>query len=144
MKMPESIAHTTWICKYHVAWIPKYRKKQLFGVLRKEIAPVMKDLARQKECEILEGKLMPDHVHMLIAIPPKYSVSSVIGFIKGKTAIYIARNFRGKKRNFVGESFWAREYFVSTVGIDEDTIRNYIKNQENEDKRIDQLSLLNM
>jgi len=144
MKMPESIAHTRWICKYHVVWIPKYRKKQLFGVLRKEIAPVMKDLARQKECEILEGKLMPDHVHMLIAIPPKYSVSSVIGFIKGKTAIYIARNFRGKKRNFVGESFWARGYFVSTVGIDEDTIRNYIKNQENEDKRIDQLSLLNM
>ena len=89
MKMPESIAHTTWICKYHVVWIPKYRKKQLFGALRKEIAPVMKDLARQKECEILEGKLMPDHVHMLIAIPPKYSVSSVIGFIKGKTAIYI-------------------------------------------------------
>ena len=144
MKMPESIAHTRWICKYHVVWIPKYRKKQLFGVLRKEIAPVMKDLARQKECEILEGKLMPDHVHMLIAIPPKYSVSSVIGFIKGKTAIYIARNFRGKKRNFVGESFLARGYFVSTVGIDEDTIRNYIKNQENEDKRIDQLSLLNM
>ena len=144
MKMPESIAHTTWICKYHVVWIPKYRKKQLFGVLRKEIAPVMKDLARQKECEILEGKLMPDHVHMLIAIPPKYSVSSVIGFIKGKTAIYIARNFRGKKRNFVGESFWARGYFVSTVGIDEDTIRNYIKNQENENKRIDQLSLLNL
>lgn len=144
MKMPVSIAHTTWICKYHVVWIPKYRKKQLFGALRKEIAPVMKDLARQKECEILEGKLMPDHVHMLIAIPPKYSVSSVIGFIKGKTAIYIARNFRGKKRNFVGESFWARGYFVSTIGIDEDTIRNYIKNQENEDKRIDQLSLLNM
>jgi len=144
MKMPESIAHTTWICKYHVVWIPKYRKKQLFGALRKEIAPVMKDLARQKECEILEGKLMPDHVHMLIAIPPKYSASSVIGFIKGKTAIYIARNFRGKKRNFVGESFWARGYFVSTVGIDEDTIRNYIKNQDNEDKRIDQLSLLNM
>ena len=144
MKMPESIAHTTWICKYNVVWTPKYRKKQLFGALRKEIAPVMKDLARQKECEILEGTLMPDHVHMLIAIPPKYSVSSVIGFIKGKTAIYIARNFRGKKRNFVGESFWARGYFVSTVGIDEDTIRNYIKNQENEDKRIDQLSLLNM
>ena len=144
MKIPESIAHTTWICKYHVVWIPKYRKKQLFGALRKEIAPVMKDLARQKECEILEGKLMPDHVHMLIAIQPKYSVSSVIGFIKGKTAMYIARNFRGKKRNFVGESFWVRGYFVLTVGIDEDRIRNYIKNQENEDKRIDQLSLLNM
>ena len=144
MKTPDSIAHTTWIYKYHVVWIPKYRKKQLFGALKKEIAPVMKDLARQKECEILEGKLMPDHVHMLIAIQPKYSVSSVIGFIKGKTAIYIARNFRGKKRNFVGESFWARGYFVSTIGLDEGMIRNYIKNQEKEDKRIEQLSLLNM
>ena len=144
MKTPDSIAHTTWICKYHVVWIPKYRKKQLFGAIRTELAPVMKELARQKESEILEGALMPDHVHMLIAIPPKYAVSSVIGYIKGKSAIYIARNFRGKKRNFVGESFWARGYFVSTIGLDEGMIRNYIKNQEKEDKRIEQLSLLNM
>ena len=144
MKMPESIAHTTWICKYHVVWIPKYRKKQLFGLIRTELAPVMKELARQKESEILQGALMPDHVHMLIAIPPKYAVSSVIVYIKGKSAIYIARNFRGKKRNFVGESFWARGYFVSTIGLDEGMIRNYIKNQEKEDKRIEQLSLLNM
>ena len=144
MKTPDSIAHTTWICKYHVVWIPKYRKKQLFGLIRTELAPVMKALARQKESEILQGTLMPDHVHMLIAIPPKYAVSSVIGYIKGKSAIYIARNFRGKKRNFVGESFWARGYFVSTIGLDEGMIRNYIKNQEKEDKRIEQLSLLNM
>ena len=144
MKTPDSIAHTTWICKYHVVWIPKYRKKQLFGLIRTELAPVMKELARQKESEILQGALMPDHVHMLIAIPPKYVVSSVIGYIKGKSAIYIARNFRGKKRNFVGESFWARGYFVSTIGLDEGMIRNYIKNQEKEDKRIEQLSLLNM
>ena len=144
MKTPDSIAHTTWISKYHVVWIPKYRKKQLFGAIRTELAPVMKELARQKESEILEGALMPDHVHMLIAIPPKYAVSSVIGYIKGKSAIYIARNFRGKKRNFVGESFWARGYFVSTIGLDEGMIRNYIKNQEKEDKRIEQLSLLNM
>ena len=144
MKTPDSIAHTTWICKYHVVWIPKYRKKQLFGLIRTELAPVMKELARQKESEILQGALMPDHVHMLIAIPPKYAVSSVIGYIKGKSAIYIARNFRGKKRNFVGESFWARGYFVSTIGLDEGMIRNYIKNQEKEDKRIEQLSLLNM
>ena len=87
---------------------------------------------------------MPDHVHMLIAIPPKYAVSSVLGYINGKSAIYIARNFRGKKRNFVGESFCARGYFVSTIGLDEGMIRNYIKNQEKEDKRIEQLSLLNM
>ena len=144
MKTPDSIAHTTWICKYHVVWIPKYRKKQLFGLIRTELAPVMKELARQKESEILQGALMPDHVHMLISIPPKYAVSSVIGYIKGKSAIYIARNFRGKKRNFVGESFWARGYFVSTIGLDEGMIRNYIKNQEKEDKRIEQLSLLNM
>ena len=144
MKTPDSIAHTTWICKYHVVWIPKYRKKQLFGLIRTELAPVMKELARQKESEILQGALIPDHVHMLIAIPPKYAVSSVIGYIKGKSAIYIARNFRGKKRNFVGESFWARGYFVSTIGLDEGMIRNYIKNQEKEDKRIEQLSLLNM
>ena len=144
MKTPDSIAHTTWICKYHVVWIPKYRKKQLFGLIRTELAPVMKELARQKESEILQGALMPDHVHMLIAIPPKYAVSSVIGYIKGKSAIYIARNFRGKKRNFVGESFWARGYFVSTIGLDEGMIRNYIKNQEKGDKRIEQLSLLNM
>ena len=144
MKTPDSIAHTTWICKYHVVWIPKYRKKQLFGLICTELAPVMKELARQKESEILQGALMPDHVHMLIAIPQKYAVSSVIGYIKGKSAIYIARNFRGKKRNFVGESFWARGYFVSTIGLDEGMIRNYIKNQEKEDKRIEQLSLLNM
>ena len=144
MKTPDSIAHTTWICKYHVVWIPKYRKKQLFGLIRTELAPVMKELARQKESEILQGALMPDHVHMLIAIPPKYAVSSVIGYIKGKSAIYIARNFRGKKRNFVGEFFGARGYFVSTIGLDEGMIRNYIKNQEKEDKRIEQLSLLNM
>ena len=144
MKTSDSIAHTTWICKYHVVWIPKYRKKQLFGLIRTELAPVMKELARQKESEILQGALMPDHVHMLIAIPQKYAVSSVIGYIKGKSAIYIARNFRGKKRNFVGESFWARGYFVSTIGLDEGMIRNDIKNQEKEDKQIEQLSLLNM
>ena len=144
MKTPDSIAHTTWICKYHVVWIPKYRKKQLFGLIRTELAPVMKELARQNESEIIQGALMPDHVHMLIAIPPKYAVSSVIGYIKGKSAIYIERNFRGKKINFVVESFWARGYFVSTIGLDEGMIRNYIKNQEKEDKRIEQLSLLNM
>ena len=143
MKTPDSIAHTTWICKYHVVWIPKYRKKQLFGLIRTELAPVMKELSRQKESEILQGALMPDHVHMLIAIPQKYAVSSVIGYIKGKSAIYIARNFRVKKRNFVGESFWARGYFVSTIGLDEGMIRNYIKNQEKEDKRT-QLSELNV
>ena len=143
MDESSSLSHTKWECKYHVVWIPKYRKKRLFYVLRQEIGPVLRELARQKESEIIEGHLMEDHVHMLISIPPKYSVSSVIGYIKGKSAIYIARNFQGRKRNFVGESFWARGFYVSTVGRDEKTIREYVKNQEKEDQRIDQFSLLN-
>ena len=102
---------------------------------------MLKDLASQKECKILEGYLMPDHVHILISIPPKYSVSQVVGFIKGKSAISVARNYAGRRKNFTGQKFWARGYYVSTVGRDEETIRKYIKDQEEEDKRIDQLDL---
>jgi putative transposase len=139
---PQSLAHTKWECKYHVVWIPKYRKKKLFGELRKELGPVLRELARHKESEILEGRFLIDHVHMLIAIPPKYAVSQVVGYIKGKSAIHIARSYGGRQRNFSGEHFWARGYFVSTVGIDEDVIRQYIRQQEDEDRRIDQLRLL--
>jgi putative transposase len=139
---PQSLAHTKWECKYHVVWIPKYRKKKLFGELRKELGPVLRELARHKESEILEGRFLIDHVHMLIAIPPKYAVSQVVGYIKGKSAIHIARSYGGRQRNFTGEHFWARGYFVSTVGIDEDVIRQYIRQQEDEDRRIDQLRLL--
>jgi putative transposase len=123
-------------------WIPKYRKKKLYGELRKGLGPVLRELAQQKQCEILEGKLMIDHVHMLIAIPPKYAVSQVIGYIKGKSAIHIARNYGGRQRNFTGEHFWARGYYVSTVGIDEAVIRQYISQQEAEDRRLEQLRLL--
>jgi putative transposase len=123
-------------------WIPKYRKKSLFVGLRKELGVVFHTLAAQKECKILEGHLRQDHVHMLLSIPPKLAVSSVVGFIKGKSAIYIARNFSGKRRNFVGESFWARGYYVSTVGLDEGVVRGYIKHQEKEDQRLEQLQLL--
>jgi putative transposase len=139
---PQSLAHTKWECKYHVVWIPKYRKKKLFGELRKELGSVLRELARHKESEILEGRFMLDHVHMLIAIPPKYAVAQVVGYIKGKSAIHIARNYGGRQKNFTGEHFWARGYFVSTVGIDEDVIRQYIRQQEDEDRRIDQLRLL--
>src|ERR1700733_9851031 len=137
----ESLQHTVWECKYHVVFIPKYRKKTLFGAIRTEIGGVFRDLARQKECRVEEGHTMPDHVHMLLSIPPKYSVAQVMGYIKGKSAIHIARTYGGKKRNFVGESFWARGYSVSTVGRDEEKIREYIRNQEKEDIRIDQLKL---
>ena len=137
----ERLNHSVWECKYHVVFIPKYRRKALFGAIKKELGVIFKDLARQKESTIEEGHVMPDHVHMLISIPPKYSVASVIGFIKGKSAIQIARRFRGKERNFTGEHFWARGYFVSTVGRDEVRVREYIKNQEKEDVRHEQLQL---
>ena len=142
MDEKENLSHTKWECKYHVIWIPKYRKKNFFVGLRKDLGAVFHALAEQKECKVLEGHLQPDHVHMLLSIPPKLSVSSVVGFIKEKSAIYIARNFSGRRRNFVGESFWARGFYVSTVGLDEEIIRNYIKNQEKEDQRLDQLTLI--
>jgi len=139
----ESLSHTKWECKYHIVYIPKYRKKALYGALRQQLGEVLKQLAMQRERRIEEGHLMREHVHMLVSIPPKYSVSQVVGYMKGKSAIHIARTFMGKPRNFTGESFWARGYFVSTVGRDEKEIREYIKKQEQEDQRIDQLTLFN-
>ena len=141
MNNVQSLSHTAWECKYHVVWIPKYRKKKLYGKLREHLGALIKDLAKQKESMVLEGHLMADHVHMLISIPPKYAVSQVIGFIKGKSAIHIARTYVGQRKNFTGQNFWARGYFVSTVGMDEDAIREYIKKQEKEDQRIDQLDI---
>ena len=113
----QSLSHSKWNCKYHVVFVPKRRRKALFGKIRKELGPIFHELARQKECRIIEGRLMPDHVHMCIEVPPKHSVASVIGFIKGKSAIAIARQFGGRERNFSGEHFWARGYAVSTVGF---------------------------
>jgi putative transposase len=137
-----SLNHTKWECKYHVVFIPKCRRKTLFGQLRRDLGPLFRTLTEQKESRIEEGHLMPDHVHMMISIPPKYSVAQVIGYIKGKSAIHIARTFMDRKRNFVGQHFWARGYFVSTVGRDEAVVRQYIKHQEAEDRRIEQLRLL--
>lgn len=138
----QSLNHSTWVCNYHVVWIPKYRKKKIFKGIRADLGEVLHKLAEQRESKILEGHLLADHVHMLISIPPKYSVSSVIGYIKEKSALYIARQYNGRRRNFGGEKFWARGFYVSTVGLDEATIREYIRTQEEEDKRIDQLSLV--
>jgi len=135
------LKHTTWECKYHLVWIPKYRKKIIYGQLRKYLGEILKELALQKESKIIEGHLMGDHVHVLIAIPPKYSVSQVVGYIKGKSAIHIARTYAGRKHNFVGQSFWARGYFVSTVGRNEEIVKEYIKKQEATDRKIDQLEL---
>ena len=137
----ESLSHTKWECKYHVVFIPKYRKKILYKGLRHHLGEIFRKLAEQKESRVLEGHLQPDHVHMLISIPPKYSVSQVIGYIKGKSAIHIAREYGERKRNFVGQHFWARGYWVSTVGRDEAVVREYIQKQEHEDKRLEQLKL---
>jgi putative transposase len=141
MDKEESLSHTRWECKYHVVFIPKMRRKTLYGQVRKHLGEVLRRLAAQKESRIEEGHLMPDHVHMMIAIPPKYAVSHVVGYIKGKSAIHLARVYGENRRNFVGQHFWARGYFVSTVGRDEAVIRRYIREQEEEDKRLDQLSL---
>lgn len=138
----QSLSHSKWECKYHVVFIPKRRRKTLYGQLRKHLGEVLRELARRKECTIEEGHLMSDHVHMMISIPPKYAVSEVIGYIKGKSAIHLARVYGERKRNFVGQHFWARGYFVSTVGRDEETIRKYIRHQEHEDERLEQMNLL--
>ena len=137
----ESLRHTKWECKYHVVFIPKCRRKVLYEQLRQHLGEVLRKLAGQQESRIEEGHLMLDHVHMLISIPPKYSVSQVVGYIKGKSAIYLARVYGERKRSFVGQHFWARGYFVSTVGRDETVIREYIRNQEQEDARLDQMNL---
>ena len=137
----ETLKHTTWECKYHVVFIPKCRRKSLYVQLRRDMGPVFRDLAEQKECKVEEGHLMPDHVHMLLSVPPKYSVSSVMGFMKGKSAIHIARVYAGRRRNFVGQHFWARGYWVSTVGKNEAAVRRYIQEQEKEDRRLEQLEM---
>jgi len=133
--------HSTWECKYHVVFTPKYRKKVLFGKIKQQLGKVFHDLARRKECRIEEGHLMADHVHMLISIPPKYSVAEIIGYMKGKSSIWVAQNVERKMRNFLGHKFWARGYFVTTVGRDEEVIRLYIQNQELADKQLDQLEM---
>ena len=141
MDEQQSLNHSKWECKYHVVFIPKCRRKTLYAQLCRHLGEVFRRLAEQKECTIEEGHLMPDHVHMMISIPPKYAVSQMIGFIKGKSAIHFARVYGEARWNFVGQSFWARGYFVSTVGRDEEVIRNYIRNQEEEDQRLDQMNL---
>ena len=141
MEMQESLKHTVWDCKYHVVWIPKYRRKVVYNDLWRELGEVFRELAKQKESTVEEGHLQADHLHMLISIPPKYSVAQVVGFMKGKSAIHIARTFMNRRKNFMGENFWARGYYVSTAGKDEEVVRRYIIQQEAADRRVDQLQL---
>jgi len=139
MRDHKSLSHTRWDCKYHIVFIPKKRKKLIYGGIRKQLGEILHELAKRKGVVIEEGHLMADHVHMCISIPPKYAVSNVVGYLKGKSAIFIARKFKGRQRNFTGEHFWARGYFVSTVGLDEELVIEYIRNQEKADEQRDQL-----
>ncbi len=129
----DSLSHTRRECKYHVVFIPKYMKKTILHNLRNVLGEKFHEFALQRESRILEGHIMVNHVHMLITIPPKYNVSQVVGYIKGESAIWIARNYFGRDRNYVGQHFWARGYYVSTVGREEKVIAEYIRNQEKRD-----------
>jgi putative transposase len=137
------LSHVKWECKYHLIMVPKYRKRLIYGKLKREIGTVLRELFRQKGVEVLEGHAMADHVHVCVSIPPKLSVSEVVGFVKGKSAIQIHRRYLGRKQNFTGFHFWSRGYCVSTVGRDEQMIREYIKNQESEERR-EEAAQLNM
>ncbi|MBW1995429.1 MAG: IS200/IS605 family transposase [Deltaproteobacteria bacterium] len=128
--MKRNLSHTVWECKYHFVWVPKKRRKIIYGKLRNELGVILRRLCKFKGLEVVEGTLCIDHIHMCVAIPPKYSVASIVGYLKGKSAMIIFEKYSRLKRNFKGHSFWARGYYVSTVGLDEAKIRNYIKNQE--------------
>ncbi len=128
--MKRSLSHTVWECKYHIVWVPKKRRKIIFGKLRQELRTILKRLCEYKGVEVVEGTMCLDHLHMCLAIPPKYSVSTIVGYLKGKSAMILFEKYSRLKKNFRGHSFWARGYYVSTVGLDEAKIRKYIKNQE--------------
>ena len=125
-----SLSHSKWDCKYHIVFVPKYRKKILYGKIRSFLKSIFHELSLNKNCEILGGHMVQDHVHMIISIPPKYSVAEIVGYLKGKSAIAVARQFSGRKRNFNGEKFWARGYSVSTIGFEVEKIKSYVKHQE--------------
>jgi putative transposase len=126
----QSLSHSKWECKYHVVFVPKYRKKVLYGKIRDFLKKTFHELAHQKGCEIIGGHQVQDHVHMILSIPPKYAVSEIVGYLKGKSAIAVARQFGSRKRNFNGEKFWARGYAVSTVGYELEKVREYVRNQD--------------
>jgi putative transposase len=141
MREWQSLSHVRWYCRYHVILVPKYRKRSIFGSLRKAIGGILRQLCEQEGIELVEGHALADHVHLCLSIPPKFSVANTIGFLKGKSAIRIHREYLGRNRNFTGYHFWARGYCVSTIGLDEQTIRVYIRQQEEEEKRQEQLPL---
>ena len=142
MKEWQSQAHVKWECKYHVVIVPKYRKKAIFGKLRQEIGKMLRQLCRQKGIELLEGHALVDHVHLLLSVPPRYSIAMTVGYLKGKSAVRIHRDYGKARGTLLGRSFWSRGYCVSTVGFDEASVRRYIQEQEEREKREDQGGLM--
>ena len=141
MREWQSQSHVKWYCRYHVVIVPKYRRKSMFGATRRQIGEILRELCQRYGIELIEGHVMPDHVHMCLSIAPKYSVAGTVGKLKGKSTILLHQRF-GRSRNFIGLHFWSRGYCVSTVGLDEAVIRNYIRTQEEREKQEEQLSLL--
>ena len=137
----DSLAHTKWMCKYHIVFTPKYRRKVIYNQIRQDIKEILKELCKYKGVEIIEGHMMPDHVHMLLSIPPKYSVSSVMGYLKGKSALMIFERHANLKYKYGNRHFWCEGYYVSTVGLNEETIKKYIAEQEQRDQAVDRLSV---
>lgn len=128
--MKSSLSHAVWECKYHVVWVPKNRRKIIYGKLRQEVGTILRRLCEYKGIKIIEAKACVDHIHMCISVPPKYSISTIVGYLKGKSAMIVFEKYSRLKKNFKGQQFWARGYYVSTVGLDEGKIRKYIQNQE--------------
>ena len=135
-----SLSHTRWNCKYHIVFIPKYRRKEIYGKLRSDIGKILRTLCEYKEVEIIEAHAMKDHIHMLVMIPPKLAVSSFMGYLKGKSSLMIFERHANLKYKYGNRNFWAKGYFVSTVGLKDEVVREYIKNQELEDMKEDNLS----
>lgn len=139
--MAESLVHSKWVCKYHVVFTPKYRRKIIYNELREDIKEIIKDLCKWKGIKIIEGHMMSDHVHLLLSIPPKYSISSVMGYLKGKSAMMIFERHANLRYKYGRRNFWSTGYYVSTVGINESTVAKYIREQENQDQISDKISL---
>ena len=135
------MAHTKWMCKYHIVFIPKYRRKAIYGQYREDLREIIRNLCRYKGIEIIEGHMMADHVHLLLSIPPKYSVSEIMGYLKGKSALMIFDKHANLKYKYGNRHFWAEGYYVSTVGLNETTIRKYIQDQEKHDIALDKFSV---
>ena len=137
MKDWQNLAHVKWECKYHLVIVPKYRRKVLFGRSRCQVGTILRQLCRQKGVDLLEGHAMPDHIHLVLSIPPKYSVAMVVGYLKGKSAIQIHRRLLRVNRGFTGKHFWSRGYCISTVGLDEKTVPAYVRQQDELDHQME-------